>query len=287
VPTSPKTVKMKIYKTKNTIIIENGGAFYSLENQDWDQFINDDGLYSKVSKIIASQSPDTNASELIKNELQAPIQNQEIWASGVTYFRSKVGRQEESKNSGGGEFYARVYEAERPELFFKATAHRTVGSGGKVAIRKDSTWDVPEPELTLVITSSGKIVGYTIGNDMSSRSIEGENPLYLPQAKTYDGSAAIGPCIYVTDKPLPSDTTISIEIIRSSEKVFEGSIQINQIKRTFEELASFLFRECSFPYGCFLMTGTGIVPGNEFTLKKDDEIRITIGPVGTLVNFVK
>jgi 2-dehydro-3-deoxy-D-arabinonate dehydratase len=278
---------MKIYKSKNTIIIENENSFYSLENQDWDQFINDDELYSKLTSTIAGLKPDSRAADLVKTEIDAPIKSQEIWASGVTYYRSKVGRQEESKNSGGGEFYARVYEAERPELFFKATASRTVGHGGKVVIRKDSTWDVPEPELTLFITSSGKIVGYTVGNDMSSRSIEGENPLYLPQAKTYDGSAAIGPCIYVSDKPLPSETTISIEIIRKAQKVFEGTIQINQIKRTFDELASFLFRECSFPHGCFLMTGTGIVPGNEFTLIKDDEIRITIDYIGTLVNTVR
>ena len=145
-------------------------------------------------------------------EIQAPIQSQEVWASGVTYLRSKVGRQEESKNAGGSDFYARVYEAERPELFFKATPGRVAAPGGKVRIRKDSTWDVPEPELTLVITSSGKIVGYTIGNDMSSRSIEGENPLYLPQAKTYDGCAALGPCIFVTQKPLPENTIIQLEI---------------------------------------------------------------------------
>ena len=154
--------------------------------------------------------PSAESRETLLKELQAPIQNQEVWASGVTYLRSKVGRQEESKNAGGSDFYARVYEAERPELFFKATPGRVVGPGGKVRIRKDSTWDVPEPELTLVITSNGKIIGYTIGNDMSSRSIEGENPLYLPQAKTYDGCAALGPCIYVTQKPLPENTIIQL-----------------------------------------------------------------------------
>ena len=154
-------------------------------------------------------------------------------------------------------------------------------------IRKDSTWDVPEPELTLAVTSSGKIVGYTIGNDMSSRSIEGENPLYLPQAKTYDKSAAIGPCIYVTEQPLSGDTLIEMEISRKGNRVFQGSIAINQIKRTLPELVSFLYRETSFPHGSLVMTGTGIVPGNDFTLKKGDEIRITIGPIGTLVNTVE
>jgi 2-dehydro-3-deoxy-D-arabinonate dehydratase len=220
------------------------------------------------------------------SEPQAPVQSQEIWACGVTYFRSKVGRQEESKNAGWGEFYARVYEAERPEIFFKATAHRTAHPGGQVRIRKDSTWDVPEPELTLAVTSSGKIVGYTIGNDMSSRSIEGENPLYLPQAKTYDLSAAVGPCIYVTEDPLPGDTLIEMSIHRKGTSVFQGSIAINQIKRTLSELVSFLYRETSFPHGCLVMTGTGIVPGNDFTLQKGDEIRITIGPIGMLVNTV-
>jgi 2-dehydro-3-deoxy-D-arabinonate dehydratase len=257
-----------------------------VSGQHWDTFINDDHLYEKLVKITQSTKPDSTIKDTIQQHLQAPIQSQEIWACGVTYIRSKVGRQEESKNTGGSEFYARVYEAERPEIFFKATAHRTVGPGGKVSIRKDSTWDVPEPELTLMVTSSGKIIGYTIGNDMSSRSIEGENPLYLPQAKTYDGSAAIGPCIYVTEKPLPKETIIHLDIIRNKTNVFTGEVAISQIKRTFEELVSFLYRECSFPHGCLVMTGTGIVPGSDFTLKKDDEIRITIEPIGELVNSV-
>src|SRR5690606_12143212 len=191
-------------------------------------------------------------------------------------YRSKVGRQEESKGAGGGDFYGRVYEAERPELFFKSTSHRTVGHLGKVRIRKDSSWDVPEPELTLLNTSSGKTVGYTIGNDMSSRSIEGENPLYLPQAKNYDGCAAVGPCIYVTPEPLPMDALIQLEIRREGSQVFAGEIAINQIKRPLKELVSYLYRECSFPYGSLLMTGTGIVPEKDFTLQQDDEIKITI-----------
>ncbi|MGH7602050.1 MAG: fumarylacetoacetate hydrolase family protein, partial [bacterium] len=189
------------------------------------------------------------------------------------------------------------------------------GSGGKVRIRQDSTWNVPEPELTLMITSSGKIVGYSIGNDMSSRSIEGENPLYLPQAKTYDGCAALGPCIYVTEEPLSADTIIHLEIVRTNapllqdithgEKrsagvppaadkmsallrpVFAGSVDIKQMKRTPEELVAYLYRECSFPHGSLLMTGTGIVPPNDFSLQSGDEIRITIQPIGMLVNKVK
>lgn len=277
---------MKIYKVKGGIIIEKNEGVFLLENENWDVFINDDNLYDKTDKLISKLNSNAALRDTLLKDVEAPIQNQEVWASGVTYLRSKVGRQEESKSAGGSDFYARVYEAERPELFFKATPNRVVAPGGKVRIRRDSTWDVPEPELTLVITSRGNIVGYTIGNDMSSRSIEGENPLYLPQAKTYDGCAALGPCIYVTKDPLPSNTIIQLEIARDNKKVFEGSIAIDQIKRTFKELAGFLFRESTFPYGCFLMTGTGIVPGNDFTLQKNDKISITIGPIGTLVNFV-
>lgn len=277
---------MRIYKVKQGIVIEKEKLFFLVEKQNWDNFINDDHLFDKVSKLTKELTPAADERDVMLKDLQAPIESQEVWASGVTYLRSKVGRQEESKNAGGSDFYARVYEAERPELFFKATPARVAIPEGKVRIRKDSTWDVPEPELTLVITSTGKIVGYTIGNDMSSRSIEGENPLYLPQAKTYDGCAALGPCIYVTNQPLPENTMIQLEIFRENKKVFAGSIGINQIKRTFTELVGFLYREASFPNGSFLMTGTGIVPGSDFTLKSNDRISITIEPIGTLVNTV-
>lgn len=277
---------MRIYKLFQGILIESNNQFYHLTNTVWDNFINDDHLHQKVTQLITTLNPIANAQELIATQLDAPMGSQELWASGVTYFRSKVGRQEESKNAGGADFYARVYEAERPELFFKATRHRTVGSGGLVRIRKDSTWDVPEPELVLVMSSSGKIIGYTIGNDMSSRSIEGENPLYLPQAKTYDGCAALGPCILITETPLPQDTKIELQINRAGKQVFAGEIEINQIKRGFEELAEFLFRECSFPKGALLMTGTGIVPDSSFTLQSGDEIAISVAAIGTLTNKV-
>lgn len=278
---------MKLYKTARGILIERDASYYLLPDVSWDDFVNDDNLYEKMLGVTNSMSAEPSGSEINANELLAPIQNQEIWASGVTYYRSRVGRQEESKESGGGDFYARVYEAERPELFFKAPAHRSIGPGGKVRIRRDSVWDVPEPELTLMITSSGKIVGYTIGNDMSSRSIEGENPLYLPQAKSYDGSASIGPCIYVTEEPLSLNTVIALDIFRNGTIVFAGATEINQIKRKLTDLVSYLYKECSFPYGSLLMTGTGIVPGSDFTLQQHDEIRITIGPIGTLINFVE
>lgn len=278
---------MKIYNVRKGIVIESHGVFYFLNDQDWDQFINDDNLYTKTKDIIVSHNPDERGETLLTDELNPPIGNQEIWASGVTYYNSKLGRQEESKKSGGGDFYAHVYEAERPELFFKATRHRTVGHGEMVSIRKDSVWNVPEPELTLVITSNGKIVGYTIGNDMSSRSIEGENPLYLPQAKCYDGSASVGPCVYVTEDPLSPDTKIHMQVDRDGHNIFEGEAGIDQIKRKFEDLVSYLYRECSFPFGSLLMTGTGIVPTKDFTLHHGDVIRITIEPIGTLVNTVR
>lgn len=277
---------MKLYKTQKGIVIETNEKLYLLKDEGWDSFVNDDELFDKMRKTIQSVKPVHKGKDILNN-IEAPIHSQEIWASGVTYMRSKIGRQEESKNAGGGDFYGRVYEAERPELFFKATRPRVVNPGGKVRIRKDSTWDVPEPELTLMITSSGKIVGYTIGNDMSSRSIEGENPLYLPQAKTYDGCAAVGPCIYVTNKPLSSDTIISLEIKRNSNTIFQGDVQLNQLKRKPEELVSFLYRECSFPNGSLLMTGTGIVPSSDFTLQSGDEIIITIEPIGILINTVE
>ena len=278
---------MKIYKVTAGIIIEKEDGFYLLKNTNWDDFINDDDLFKKAETIIQSHDVLPGSNPLIDDGILPPVGNQELWACGVTYLRSKTGRQEESKSSGGSDFYAKVYEAERPEVFFKSTAHRIVGHGSKVRIRKDSTWDVPEPELTLVVTSSGKIIGYTIGNDMSSRSIEGENPLYLPQAKTYDGCASLGPCIYVTEKAIDSNTGIHLIINRNNTKVFEGSTGINQMKRTHEELVSYVYRECSFPYGCLIMTGTGIVPGNDFTLQSGDEIKISIDRIGTLVNKVK
>jgi 2-dehydro-3-deoxy-D-arabinonate dehydratase len=278
---------IRLYKIKTGILLEKDLSFYLMENEDWDSFINDDDLYRKASEKPRSSKPIMNGLSILNTELEAPIQSQELWAAGVTYMRSKVGRQEEAEAAGGGDFYARVYDAERPELFFKASSHRVVGSGKKVRIRKDSKWNVPEPELTLMITSSGKIVGYTIGNDMSSRSIEGENPLYLPQAKTYDGCAALGPCIYVSNDPLPKKTIISLKVERRGRIVFDGSVELGQIKRRFEELVSFLYRECSFPHGSLLMTGTGIVPTSDFTLLSGDTILITVEPIGTLVNIVE
>lgn len=276
---------MKIYNTKSGIVIENGNTFYLAES-GWDAFINNDGIYSDTLALITKLEPYAGGPELVGNELLPPIGSQEIWAAGVTYFRSREARMEESKEAGGGDFYDRVYYAARPELFFKSPACRAVGHGQKVRIRRDSKWNVPEPELTLMITSSGKIIGYTIGNDMSSRDIEGENPLYLPQAKSYDGAAAIGPCIYISQEPLSGETPIQLEILRNGASVFEGKTHTGQIKREFTELVEYLYRETTFRHGCLLMTGTGIIPPDTFTLDHADEIRISIGQIGTLVNIV-
>ena len=227
-----------------------------------------------------------SASEFLENDWRAPIHHQEIWAAGVTYLRSREARMEESKTSGAADFYAKVYEADRPELFFKSTAERCAGPNEIVHIRRDSHWNVPEPELTLFANSSGKIVGYTIGNDMSSRDIEGENPLYLPQAKSYDFSAAIGPCLYVPESPIASDTVIKMNIERAGVIAFEGQISIDRMKRKHQELVDFLFREMSFPKGVYLMTGTCLVPDNDFTLLVGDMVTIEIEPIGILKNTV-
>ena len=277
---------MKVYNTNKGIVIEHNGQFFLSKKNKWDKFVNRKNLYKKINKEIEKLEYDNSLLDAIKDDLLPPIGNQEIWASGVTYLRSREARMEESKDAGGGDFYARVYEAERPELFFKATSYRTVGSGDAVRIRKDSKWNVPEPELTLFICNKGTIEGYTIGNDMSSRDIEGENPLYLPQAKSYNGSAAIGPCLYIGESPIHPDTMIRLEIVRNGSVVFNGEISINRMKRKHTELVDFLFRETSFPNGTYLMTGTGIIPPDDFTLNVDDEIKITIDGIGTLMNKV-
>ena len=277
---------MQVYKTQQGIVIHHEGSYYLSAATNWDGFINRDNLYYQLIEEIETLQPQENLPSVIESNSQPPIQGQEIWAAGVTYLRSMKARMEESKVSGGDTFYDKVYDAERPEIFFKATASRTVGHHANVRIRKDSTWDVPEPELTLFITSSGNIVGYTIGNDMSSRSIEGENPLYLPQAKMYDACAALGPCIYVPQNPISPDTSISISINRNDVMMFTDSILISQMKRTHTDLVSYLFREMSFKHGVFLMTGTGIVPPNSFTLQSGDNISISIDNIGTLTNTV-
>jgi len=217
--------------------------------------------------------------------IRAPVTDQEIWAAGVTYERSRVARGEESRLP---DQYDRVYEAERPEIFFKCAGRRVRACGEPIGIRADSTWDVPEPELALVINSSGDIVAYTIGNDMSSRSIEGENALYLPQAKYYIGSCAIGPCLTPIDEAPPlREMTIALRIIRGRRTVFEDSVSVSRMKRSPEELADWLFRAQEFPEGVVLLTGTGLVPGGDFTLQPKDEVSISITGLGELRNTVE
>jgi 2-dehydro-3-deoxy-D-arabinonate dehydratase len=214
----------------------------------------------------------------------APIESQEVWAAGVTYLRSKKARMEESDFSANA--YDKVYEAPRPELFFKATPSRCVASGGALKLRDDSKWMVPEPELTLVINAQAKLVGFTIGNDMSCRDIEGENLLYLPQAKMWDRCCGLGPCLLMSeDEEAIREAEIAVEILRGGKAVFAGSTSIGNIKRSFEELIGYLFRNQIFPNGVFLLTGTGVVPPDDFTLKKGDEVRITVEPIGLLSNI--
>lgn len=278
---------MHIFRTGEGIVVKYQGHYYKAVEGDWNKFINREDLYAAIQSSLSDGRQFERLPVFDERQILAPIDRQEVWAAGVTYLRSRAARMEESKDAGGGSFYDRVYEADRPELFFKAIAQRVAGHQGKVRIRKDSTWDVPEPELTLFISSAGNIQGYTIGNDMSSRSIEGENPLYLPQAKSYDGSAGLGPCIYVPAKPIGGDAQIGLTINRDGKTVFNESISIDRMKRGHHELAGYLFRECSFPDGVFLMTGTGIIPPNDFTLKRGDEIMITVDGIGTLTNFVE
>jgi 2-dehydro-3-deoxy-D-arabinonate dehydratase len=273
---------MKLYRSGRGILAEDAGRFYALNAPSWDDLVTREDLHDYLSPLIREAKPVNGA----PHDLLPPIGSQEVWAAGVTYYRSRNARMEESKGAGGGDFYDRVYQATRPELFFKATPHRVVGPDSKVAIRDDAAWSVPEPELTLFITPGGKIAGYTIGNDMSSRDIEGENPLYLPQAKVYDRSCALGPCLLIENEPLSAATEIALEVRRASVAVFSGATTLKEMKRKPEELVGYLYRNNSFPHGCFLLTGTGIVPPDSFTLKPADEIRITIPPIGTLVNVV-
>lgn len=274
---------MKLYRSRHGILAENDGRFYTLNAGSFDELITREDLRDYLHQLIREAMA---ASAPAPQDLLPPIGSQEVWAAGVTYYRSRNARMEESKSAGGGDFYDRVYHATRPELFFKSAPHRVVGPGGKVAIRDDASWSVPEPELTLLVTPGGKIVGYTIGNDMSSRDIEGENPLYLPQAKVYDRSCALGPCLLITDEPLLDTTEIALEIRRSGTAAFSGATSLKEMKRKPQELVEYLYRNNTFPQGCFLLTGTGVVPPDSFTLKGGDEIRITIPPIGTLVNVV-
>ena len=273
---------MKLYRTDAGVFVEREGAFFRVPEPSWDALIAHPDLAGYLGSI-----PGTNmVGSALPGRILAPIGSQEVWAAGVTYYRSRSARMAEAKDAGGGDFYDRVYSAERPELFFKATPNRVAAPGTPVRIRSDAKWSVPEPELTLVINPRGEIVGYTVGNDMSSRDIEGENPLYLPQAKVYDRSCALGPCVLVTDRMLPATTTVRLGIERGGNVEFCGETTLVALKRSPQMLVEYLFRENHFPAGAYLMTGTGIVPPDSFTLATGDRVSITIDGIGTLENLV-
>jgi 2-dehydro-3-deoxy-D-arabinonate dehydratase len=264
------------------MFVQKGDRFYRVRAPGWDELICSGDLHPRV-RAACDGEPVTDFDPATA---LAPIVSQEVWAAGVTYYRSRNARIEESRDAGGGDFYERVYTAERPELFFKASGQRVVGPRGAVRIRSDARWSVPEPELTILINPDGNIIGWTIGNDMSSRDIEAENPLYLPQAKVYDGSCALGPCILLSENEPSKATRIKIEILRKEQAVFSGNTTLAELKRELQELIKFLFRDMSFPHGVFLMTGTGIVPEDEFTLAHGDVIHISIEGIGILENYV-
>ena len=280
---------MHLWRTKEGVIVSDGTHAATIPNE-WDALINRPDLLEYLRSHLPGAGAEASAPNFERGKMSdvlPPIGTQEVWAAGVTYFRSRTARMEESKDAGGGTFYDRVYEADRPELFFKASAWRVRGPRAGIRIRRDATWNVPEPELALCVNARGEIVGYTIGNDVSSRDIEGENPLYLPQAKVYDGSCALGPGVYVTKEPLPPGTAISIRITREHDVVFQGETTLSQMRRKPQELVDYLYRETSFPAGAILLTGTGIIPPDEFTLASGDLVEITIEPIGTLSNVVE
>jgi 2-dehydro-3-deoxy-D-arabinonate dehydratase len=273
-----------LYRTREALFVHHEDHAYPLREASLDTLLALPDLHNHIAETIDHAAP---ADHLLHTTPLAPINNQEVWAAGVTYYSSRRARIAESKDAGGGDFYDRVYSAERPELFFKSLGYKVAGPNSTVRIRRDATWSVPEPELTLVINSRGEIVGYTIGNDMSSRDIEGANPLYLPQAKVYDRSCALGPGILLRNTALPITTAIGLRILRSNQTVFSGTTTLAELRREPETLVEYLFRDQTFPHGCFLLTGTGIVPPDSFTLHVNDEIHISIEGIGTLINTVE
>ena len=277
---------MQLYRTKSGPVLHAGGRWVRVD-RTWDALVNDDWLSEFLAAQAIGGKLDASLEAAVAHDSLPPIGDQELWAAGVTYQRSRTARMEESRSAGGGDFYDRVYAAERPEIFFKATPHRVVGPGATMHLRRDSKWIVPEPELVLVVTRNGKIVGYTAGNDLSCRDLEGENPLYLPQAKTFDRCAAVGPAILVSEVPPGPETAIRLSIRRGNATVIEDGTTLGCMKRTLPELVNFLFRDNAHPGGVLLMTGTGIVPADNFTLQAGDVVEITIDGIGTLINSME
>lgn len=276
---------MIIYRIPTGLLVDHRGTYQVIGDLTIDDlFLDRNAAMERITEQL-EQVPkgprDTDSFEMLP-----PIGSQEVWAAGVTYFRSKTARMEESKEAGGSDFYEKVYHANRPELFLKATPHRVVGHKASMHLRSDSHWNVPEPELTVAIDRSGQIIGYTIGNDLSSRDIEGENPLYLPQAKIFNDCCSLGPGILIQEEPLSKETRITLEIERKDQTVWSGATRLSEMKQTIPNIISYLFRDNSFPHGCFLLTGTGIVPPDDFTLKPKDHVAITIDGIGTLVNYM-
>jgi 2-dehydro-3-deoxy-D-arabinonate dehydratase len=275
---------MLLYRTTKGFLLKSDDQYFTVHGTDFDELLNLPNLQDHLREV-SRRGPAVEPPA--REDILAPVGTQEIWAAGVTYERSREGRREESKESGAAVFYSKVYDAERPELFFKSPGWRAIGPNAKIRVRKDAKWNVPEPELVLVINSDRQIVGYTLGNDVSSRDIEGENPLYLPQAKVYDGSCSIGPAIWVSDQSFDRNTEITLAVERAGKPIFQGTVPLLRIRREFNGLVEYLYRELSFPVGAFLFTGTGIVPPNDFTLKSGDLVKIAVAPIGELINEVE
>ncbi len=273
-----------LYRTTRGPILVSDGRSHALD-VEWDDLLRREDL-PEYADLLVAQSGSRGVDRPAEVEALAPIGQQEVWAAGVTYERSRTARMEEARQAGGSDFYDRVYHADRPELFLKATPSRVVGPGGVLQLRHDSSWIVPEPELTLLVSPGGRITGATIGNDLSCRDIEGENPLYLPQAKTFDACAALGPAILLSPNPPGADSGIRLTVRRGPETAFVGETSIGRIRKPLEVLVEYLYRATSFPNGCFLMTGTGIVPPDDFSLDEGDIVEISIDSIGTLRNLV-
>ena len=268
---------MRIYRALEGIVVEEKGTYRLLSDIAWDSLFQQEDL---VSYLTLHSSLPLDIFNL--DHLLPPIDGQEVWAAGVTYLRSREARRAESSMA---DVYDQVYDAVRPELFFKAIGWRVIGHTMPVRIRRDSHWNVPEPELVIVANRHQEIVGYCAGNDLSSRDLEGENPLYLPQAKIYNGSCALGPGILLTGVDEMIDLPIRLEVLRQSALLFQGETRVAHMKRRLPELVDYLGRELDFPHGVFLMTGTGIVPGDDFSLQPGDVVRVTVGSL-SLENLV-